>query len=72
MLREALGGRDLEPIIAEHPLKRVGQPIDIAYGILYLASDESSWITGTVLPIDGGFLLRKIDALNVLTKTHPI
>jgi NAD(P)-dependent dehydrogenase (short-subunit alcohol dehydrogenase family) len=39
----------------EYPLSRIGHPIDIAYGCLYLASDESSWVTGTNLVIDGGF-----------------
>jgi NAD(P)-dependent dehydrogenase (short-subunit alcohol dehydrogenase family) len=37
------------------PLRRMGTPEDIAYGILYLASDESSYVTGTELVIDGGF-----------------
>ena len=36
------------------PLGRIGRPDDIAYGVLYLASDESSFITGTELIIDGG------------------
>jgi NAD(P)-dependent dehydrogenase (short-subunit alcohol dehydrogenase family) len=36
------------------PLGRFGKPIDIAMGCLYLASDESSWVTGTELVIDGG------------------
>lgn len=39
---------------AMHPLGRIGQPIDIAQGALFLASDESSWITGQCLSIDGG------------------
>lgn len=37
-----------------HPLGRFGQPRDIALGALFLASDESSWITGQCLSIDGG------------------
>lgn len=37
-----------------HPIGRLGQPIDIAYGALYLACDESSWVTGQCLVIDGG------------------
>ena len=45
----------VESLIPEYALKRLGQPIDIAYGCLYLASDESSWVTGTNLVIDGGF-----------------
>jgi NAD(P)-dependent dehydrogenase (short-subunit alcohol dehydrogenase family) len=39
-----------------NPLKRMGTPEDIAYGILYLASDESSYVNGTELVIDGGFI----------------
>lgn len=41
-----------------HPLGRFGQPIDVAYGALFLASDESSWITGQCLSIDGGVSAR--------------
>ena len=37
-----------------HPIGRLGQPIDIAYGALYLTCDESSWVTGQCLVIDGG------------------
>jgi NAD(P)-dependent dehydrogenase (short-subunit alcohol dehydrogenase family) len=37
-----------------HPLGRNGQAIDIVNAILFLASDRASWITGTVLPVDGG------------------
>ncbi|MFN7169326.1 MAG: SDR family NAD(P)-dependent oxidoreductase [Pannonibacter sp.] len=39
---------------AFHPLGRNGQPQDVAEAILFLASDQASWITGTVLPVDGG------------------
>lgn len=38
-----------------HPLGTLGEPDDIAYGILYFASDEARFITGAILPIDGGF-----------------
>jgi NAD(P)-dependent dehydrogenase (short-subunit alcohol dehydrogenase family) len=37
-----------------HPIGRLGQPIDIAYSALFLAGDESSWLTGQCLTIDGG------------------
>lgn len=40
---------------AMHPIGRIGKPDDIANGVLYLASDESSFVTGTHLIIDGGF-----------------
>lgn len=41
-----------------HPLGHMGEPDDIAYGILYLASDESKFVTGTELVIDGGYTAR--------------
>jgi NAD(P)-dependent dehydrogenase (short-subunit alcohol dehydrogenase family) len=43
----------LADLIAQTPLG-VGQPQDVAYGALYLASDEARWVTGTNLVIDGG------------------
>ena len=56
---EMLAGMSQDPEIqaqrlAEIPLERFGQPEDVAYGVLFLASDEASWITGVELPIDGG------------------
>jgi NAD(P)-dependent dehydrogenase (short-subunit alcohol dehydrogenase family) len=39
-----------------HPLGRVGTPADIANAILYLLSDDASWITGAVLNVDGGIM----------------
>lgn len=41
--------------VSLHPLGRFGQPEDIAACAVYLASDESSWVTGAAFPIDGGF-----------------
>jgi len=41
-----------------HPLGHMGEPDDIAYGIVYLASDESKFITGSELVIDGGYTAR--------------
>ncbi len=38
-----------------HPIGHVGEPDDIAFGVLYLASDESKFVTGTELVIDGGY-----------------
>jgi NAD(P)-dependent dehydrogenase (short-subunit alcohol dehydrogenase family) len=38
-----------------HPIGHVGEPMDIAYGALYLASDESNFVTGSELVIDGGY-----------------
>lgn len=36
------------------PLNRIGEPEDVANAVLYYASDESSWVTGTILNVDGG------------------
>jgi len=52
MMLNTQKGRNLN--VSRHPLGRVGQPEDIAYGVLFLASDESSFMTGSELIIDGG------------------
>ena len=43
----------IEPMIAQIPLRRLGQPQDIANAFLFLASEEASYITGMVLSVDG-------------------
>lgn len=45
-------------MVNSYPLKRYGTPEDIAYGAIYLLSDASSWVTGTNLVIDGGYILN--------------
>jgi NAD(P)-dependent dehydrogenase (short-subunit alcohol dehydrogenase family) len=40
--------------LAQIPLGRIGQPEDVANLALFLASDESSWLTGAAIPLDGG------------------
>jgi len=47
-----------EGILKDIPLRRVCDPIQQAYGILYLASDESDFVTGTSLVIDGGYCIN--------------
>jgi 3alpha(or 20beta)-hydroxysteroid dehydrogenase len=47
-----------EAVIAATPMKRGGEPMEVAYGCLFLASDEASFITGTELAIDGGYLAQ--------------
>jgi meso-butanediol dehydrogenase/(S,S)-butanediol dehydrogenase/diacetyl reductase len=49
-----------DPVWAEkwlkrYPLRRFGQPEEIAAAILYLASDEAAFVTGVALPVDGGY-----------------
>jgi NAD(P)-dependent dehydrogenase (short-subunit alcohol dehydrogenase family) len=50
------GGRAAK--IALTPMGRLGEPIEVAYGVLFLASDEASFVTGAELVIDGGFLAQ--------------
>jgi len=47
-------GERRDSIAAGIPLRRIGQPEDIAYCALYLSSDEASWVTGTNISVDGG------------------
>jgi len=47
-----------EVVIAATPMKRGGTPDEVAYGCLFLASDESSYVTGAELVIDGGYLAQ--------------
>jgi len=49
-------GRVRQERIGLHPIGRLGQPEDIAGLAVYLASDESSWVTGAAFPVDGGYL----------------
>jgi NAD(P)-dependent dehydrogenase (short-subunit alcohol dehydrogenase family) len=46
---------EYQALADKHPMCRLGQPEEIAYGALYLASDESAFVTGIALPIDGGY-----------------
>ena len=46
-----------EVVIASTPMKRGGKPIEVAYGCLFLASDEASYITGQTHLVDGGMAL---------------
>ena len=45
---------------AVQPLPKMATPRDVAYGVLYLASDESAFVTGTSLVIDGGMTIAEV------------
>ena len=45
-------------VISRIPMGRVGRPEEVAYGVLFLASDEASFVTGTELVIDGGYIAQ--------------
>jgi len=59
MVERAMQGEHAELVrqhlVSLHPIGRLGAPLDIAWGVLYLASDESSFMTGSELVIDGGY-----------------
>ncbi|MCX6240031.1 MAG: SDR family NAD(P)-dependent oxidoreductase [Bacteroidia bacterium] len=53
-----LGSEALNDDEARYPLGRYGKPEDVAYTVVYLLSDASKWVTGSILTIDGGVTLR--------------
>jgi NAD(P)-dependent dehydrogenase (short-subunit alcohol dehydrogenase family) len=52
------GAEYLAAIERMHPMGRIGEPPEVARAILFLASDEASFVTGAILPVDGGFLAQ--------------
>ncbi|NUR92878.1 MAG: SDR family oxidoreductase, partial [Nonomuraea sp.] len=46
-----------EQVAARYPLKRLGEPSDVADLVAYLASDEAGWVTGQTVVVDGGLTL---------------
>jgi len=55
MIKPYLDDPQARKILEEKsPLARIGEPEDVANAVLYLASDEANWVTGTILNIDGG------------------
>jgi NAD(P)-dependent dehydrogenase (short-subunit alcohol dehydrogenase family) len=50
--------KDMEGRRAIHPLGYLGEPLDVAYAVLYLASDEAKFVTGAELLVDGGYMAR--------------
>jgi NAD(P)-dependent dehydrogenase (short-subunit alcohol dehydrogenase family) len=58
-LPEEPGGAEyLAEIERMHPIGRLGEPAEVASAIVFLASDDASFVTGAVLPVDGGYLAR--------------
>ncbi len=51
---ESYGPEGQRALVEGIALRRLGTPADIAHAVLFLASDQAGWITGAVLPVDGG------------------
>ncbi len=51
-------GEPWERMLDQHPIRRLGEPEDVAAAAVFLASDEAGWITGVTLPVDGGYTAR--------------
>jgi len=49
-----------DELTSQFPLQRAGEPSELASAVIYLASDESSFITGTDIVVDGGWLLKPV------------
>ncbi len=47
-----------EQLVNAHAMKRLGRPEEISRAVLFLLSEEASFITGAALPVDGGYLLK--------------
>lgn len=56
-MTEALGDEAKERLTSQIPLKRLGETIDVANLVVFLASDDASYITGEVIKVDGGMLM---------------
>jgi 3-oxoacyl-[acyl-carrier protein] reductase len=54
---KAMPDKIIDQMKSTIPLQRLGQPSDIGYAYLYLASDESNYINGTTLHVDGGIMM---------------
>jgi 3-oxoacyl-[acyl-carrier protein] reductase len=46
-------------MVGDHPLRRLGSPLDVAEAVLYLAGDRSAWVTGVVLDVAGGSVITQ-------------
>jgi len=54
MIRNAIAPEALEALAASHPIGRLGRPEELAKAVLFLASDDASFVTGTAMYVDGG------------------
>lgn len=59
LIADVPAAADQEKLAQQAPLGRIGEPDDVAYAAVYLASEESNWVTGQVFSLDGGLSILK-------------
>ncbi len=57
-LFEMMGKERFEKLVNAHAMRRLGRPEEISHAVLFLLSEEASFITGIAMPVDGGYLLK--------------
>ncbi|HEV3472254.1 MAG TPA: SDR family oxidoreductase, partial [Actinomycetota bacterium] len=57
-----------ERVAKWYPLGRIGEPEDVAGAALFLASDEAAWISGAILPVDGGLTAGNMQMMHEIVK----
>jgi NAD(P)-dependent dehydrogenase (short-subunit alcohol dehydrogenase family) len=57
-LTTAIPDEEIRKDIQRYPLGRYGTPEEVAYAAIYLLSDATKWMTGSIITIDGGLTLR--------------
>jgi len=62
----ALGPHIKEQAARLHAIKRIGKPEEVAGAVVYLASDDASFVTGTILTVDGGFSAGLAPAMGIV------
>ena len=55
---EKMGNEMFQSLVNAHAMKRLGEPEEMSSAILFLLSEEASFITGVALPVDGGYHLK--------------
>lgn len=56
---KSLAATEHAALVGSHPLGRLGRPDDVSKAVCFLLSDDAEWITGAVLPVDGGYCVGK-------------
>lgn len=53
-----MGGNGMENLVGQEPMARLGEPVEIAEAVVFLLSDQASFVTGVAMPVDGGWIAQ--------------